>query len=269
MAAIDMPALASRIAAIAKTYDDTAPAVEVDTLFEGFEFPLRVVTMKLIRHQRSYWKGLRVVEADEFAKCVTTKKELGAGAFGAVYEMPVKACFRVPASVKRVAVKIERIKPGYAQYQEPAQVKTGVAVAKKAHALGIAPALYDAFIVFDTDDIKIVKVYEIIKGVSWDKKEWKPAAKAKANAELQQAVTKMNRAGIIHHDLHPGNVMVTPKGVQIIDFDRANFVKDEEQGQLSSFNSSFPSMWMPHGIASEKGIKYIYHKLMAEGTIRH
>ena len=269
MAAIDIPALAGRIAAIAKTYDDAAPEVAVDAKFNAFIISLRAVTIELIRHQRSYWKGLRIVDADEFAKCVTTKKELGAGAFGAVYEMPVKACFRVPASVKRVAVKIEHIKPGYDPYQEPEQVKTGVAVAKKAHALGIAPALYDAFIVFDTDDIKIVKVYEIIKGVSWDKKEWKPAAKAKANAELQQVVTKMNRAGIIHHDLHPGNVMVTPKGLQIIDFDRANFVKDEEQGHLYSFNSSFLPLWMPHGIASDKGIKYIYHKLVAEGTIRH
>jgi predicted Ser/Thr protein kinase len=225
--------------------------------------------MELIRHQRSYWKGLRVVEADVFAKCVTTKKELGAGEFGAVFEMPVKACFKVPASVKRVAVKIERIKPGYDPYQEPEQIKTGIAVAKKAHALGIAPALYDAFIVFDTDDIKIVKVYEIIKGVSWADKAWKPAAKANANAELQRAVTKMNRAGIIHHDLHPGNVMVTSKGLQIIDFDRANFVETEERGWLSSFNSSFPPVWMPRGIASDKGIKYIYHKLVAEGTIRH
>jgi predicted Ser/Thr protein kinase len=268
MAAIDIPALAVRIAAIAETYDDTAPEVEVDNRYEGFVDTLRGVTMDMIRHQRNYWKGLRVVEADEFAKCVTKKKQLGAGAYGAVFDMPVKACFRVPASVKRVAVKIEVVRSGYSRNQEPARVKGAIAVAKKAHSLGIAPAIYDAFIVFDTDGIKIVKVYEVLKGVEWSSKVWKPTEKEKANAELQQAVAKMNRAGIIHHDLHPGNVMVTTKGVRIIDFDFANFVKDEEQGQLHSFNSSFPSPWMPHGIASDKGIKYIYHKLVEEGTIR-
>ena len=185
------------------------------------------------------------------------------------YVVTIDVCQGPENFITTSTVKFSCNKPGYDTFQEPAQVKTGVAVAKKAHALGIAPALYDAFIVFDTDDIKIVKVYEIIKGVPWADKAWKPAAKTKANAELQQTVTKMNRAGIIHHDLHPGNVMVTPKGLQIIDFDRANFAKDEEQGYLPSFNSSFPSMWMPRGIASEKGIKYIYHKLVTEGTIRH
>jgi predicted Ser/Thr protein kinase len=266
MAAINVPALSARIAAIAETYDETAPEVKVDQYFSHYQNMLEKLTMTILRHQESYWKGIRQMDAATFATCVSTKKKLGAGSFGSVFEMPVKACLKVPAGVKRVAVKVETLQTDYDRYQTPQQVKRAIAVSKKAHAIGVAPALYDVFIVFDTDGVKVVKVYEVVKGVSWDNKEWKGTQKQKAIAELKEMVHRMNKAGIIHHDLHPGNVMVTTKGVVIIDFDRANFVETEEEN-LSYFNSSISRPWVPPGVASDKGLKYIYHKLGEEGTI--
>jgi tRNA A-37 threonylcarbamoyl transferase component Bud32 len=78
----------------------------------------------------------------------------------------------------------------------------------------------------------------------------------------------MNNAGILHHDLHDGNVMVTSDGtVYIIDFDRARFVKNEESSRLGLFNASLDNNWEPKGIASKSAADFFYNYLLNEGSI--
>lgn len=85
--------------------------------------------------------------------------------------------------------------------------------------------------------------------------------------QLDKLIHKMNKAGIIHHDLHAGNVMVSKAGrVYIVDFDLAKLVENEESDRLNGFTGT--NSWGPKGIASEKGIQYIYTKLMETGAIK-
>jgi serine/threonine protein kinase len=171
--------------------------------------------------------------------------------------------------VKQVAVKIETVRPYWQLNQTPAKVREVFAIAKKAAALHIGPDMYDVFIVMGDDGVvKIVKVSEVVDGTSWENTVWKsPAAKAIAIKKLADCVQKMNKGGILHHDIHSGNIMVTKKGeIIMIDYDLASFAKDEEQAALGRFNSSY-STYSPRGILSQEGIQFLFQELVKDGTI--
>jgi tRNA A-37 threonylcarbamoyl transferase component Bud32 len=112
-----------------------------------------------------------------------------------------------------------------------------------------------------------VKLFEIIRGKSWNSTEWKtPAAKLKALAQLDKHIHTMNKAGIIHQDLHGDNVMVTPSGrVYIIDYELASYSKDAEAGRLEAFNDS---VWETRTFERDKYIKYVFQTLLDEGSLR-
>jgi hypothetical protein len=47
-------------------------------------------------------------------------------------------------------------------------------IAKYASKIKIGPKLYDTFVMIDNDsDIKIIKIYEYIDGVTFNNKKWK------------------------------------------------------------------------------------------------
>jgi tRNA A-37 threonylcarbamoyl transferase component Bud32 len=45
----------------------------------------------------------------------------------------------------------------------------------------------------------------------------------------------MNTNGIIHHDIHLENVMVSKDKVYLIDFDLAHFAKEDEKNEIKMF----------------------------------
>jgi predicted Ser/Thr protein kinase len=150
-------------------------------------------------------------------------------------------------------------------------VKEVEKIAKKAAKLKIGPELYDLFVTENEEQqVVIVKIFELINGKTWSATEWKSlAAKQKSVKHLEEIIHTMNKAGIIHHDLHSDNVMIHKSGkLYIIDYDRASIVDTEEKGRLSAFNNTIPNEWAMTGAMSDNGLFYIYTKLVEEGTIR-
>lgn len=275
---MDIPKLSNRIKAIAATYryrpepfDNSDPTLSALRPFLAQLIYSNMITLD------TYWtaQGIRVVSSREFETCLKkagkNMKVLGEGMYGKVYNVHSDSCIKnIPPDVIHVGIKVENIKRDYDRDQLPERVKEVIEIAKKAASLGIGPALYDAFITKSNDVIKIVKVFEIIDGKPWADTVWSDDKKKHESVELlQEAIHIMNEAGIIHHDLHSGNVMVDTEGkVYIIDYDRARFVSNEESSQLADFNNTIIPPWEPKGAASSAGVKYVYKKLVEEGTIK-
>jgi predicted Ser/Thr protein kinase len=199
-------------------------------------------------------------------------KVLGQGMFGKVLNVKRDPCLKhLPADLSRVGLKIEALKQEWRAEQEPSRLAEVTEIAKKAADLGIGPALYDVFVTTNKDGgVEIIKTIEIVNGTTWASTEWESSKqKAKALADLDKAIHTMNKAGIIHHDLHSENVMVSKKGrVYIIDYDMAKYVQDEEIRELSSFDNGAPNPWEPKGAASDRGCFYVFKKLIEEGSIK-
>jgi len=274
---VDIPGLSERIRAIVKTYkkSNEPKKREGQDLVRGL---IRDLIVRAITEEKSYWDsvGLRMVSYSEFAKChekvSKNAKVLGEGAFGKFISVSADPCIKgLPKGLERVGIKMEYIKEYYSPSQSAAGVSNAAKIARKAATLEIGPQLYDIFIAKDAKGkVMIVKVSEIIDGKTWADTEWEsPEKKHAAAKQLQESVNKMNEAGIIHHDLHSGNVMVSNSGkVYIIDYDLAKFVQDEEKGQLYNFNNTFESEYNPSGPTSDDGVQYVYDKLIEEGSIK-
>ena len=277
---IDIPALSERIKIITKTYKPSADAKNRDRESDIVRGVIRDLILRNISREASYWaeSGVRMIAPVEFEKCfarirkAANAKVLGEGAFGKFINVSVDPCIKgLPKGLKRVGIKMEYLKHDYNPSQTPVGVSNAVKIAKKAAKLGVGPQLYDVFVAKDEKDrIMIVKVSEIIHGKTWADTEWEtPEKKHEASKQLHAHIHKMNEAGIIHHDLHSGNVMVDVSGrVYIIDYDLAKFSQEEEVGVMPNFNDTYNSPWEPKGVASDDGVEYVYNKLIEEGSIK-
>jgi serine/threonine protein kinase len=276
MSAIDVPRLIKRVEELVPKYvPSDVPEEMVNDAYTMFKEVLRTFVYNSIIVKKSYWEraGLRVEDAKEFQTCMESAKQisLGQGSYGSVVKMPARPCLsrNIPRGVKQVAVKTELMRPQYEFAQTPDRVRNAFVIGKKAASLHLSPQMYDAFIVIGDDGVvKIVKVQEVIEGQSWMNVVWKtPAAKQTAVKKLADCVRKMNRAGIVHRDLHSANVMVTKKGeIYIIDFDSAVLAEEAEQKSLGQFNISYAD-YAPKGILSDGGINFLFHELVKDGTI--
>jgi predicted Ser/Thr protein kinase len=280
--AFDIPKLALRIKEISKTYkqkpNNNKPAnnwTEETPFYTSMKSVIRGIILNNQASDASYWSkaGIRMVSPEEFNACLQkvrgNTKVLGQGYYGKVFDVPTDACFtKVPKAVKRVAVKVENLKSDYDSNQTADRVSEATHIAKKAAALGIGPKMYDSFVTVNKDGVvQIIKIFEIVDGSSWQNATWTPAKKQQALKSLEDAIQLMNKNGIIHHDLHTGNVMVTDEGkVYIIDYDLAKMAAKEEQNRIAAFNQT-KSQWEPKGAASNKGVRYIYDKLVEDGSI--
>jgi predicted Ser/Thr protein kinase len=282
---LDLPKLAERIREIAQTYrpgmaifEDIEDNEESGSLFNTLSGFLRRIVLNLSAQDPIYWKaaGIRMESPEDFADCLGKIKQdaemLGKGFYGTVYKVPTNSCLKnIPKKVTHVGVKMEILKPDYDVNQTPARLKEVTEIARQAAEIKVGPELYDFFVTVAKDGtVQIIKIFQIIEGKSWADTEWKTSAKKHAALEkLNIAIHKMNHIGIIHHDLHSGNVMVSKSGeVYIIDYDLARKVDNEESGLISEFNHEFGNPWEPKGAASTKGLKYIYNKLVEEGSIK-
>ena len=281
--AFDIPALAERVAEIVPTYrpamnDTVDEEIKTSPLYIALRPFLRGLILNISARDENYWaaSGVRMVGRREFAACMARVKnvarELGEGYYGKVLNVPSIPCFEnIPAGVKHVGLKIENLKGEFDENQTPDRLKEVIAIGKKAGELGIGPQLYDVFVTVGSDGIvQIIKLFELIDGKSWEKTEWGGSLnKEDALDKLNAAIHTMNKTGIIHHDLHTGNVMVTRRGqVYIIDYDRAKFVDNEEAGELASFKNNMGDRWNPRGAASNSGVAYVYQKLLEIGAIK-
>jgi len=283
---IDIPSLYKKIEVLSKNYVPVKKMASMefkkeDSTVRDIKLLLKLLAQNVRLQDMSIWKqqGIEFMSTKDYEKCYIkiskkkSTKELGKGFFGAVYTVVSDPCIKhIPKGVKRVAVKLETIGSAheYEPNQEPARVAEVIQIYKKVHALGIAPELYTCFVTKNTsDELAIVKVSEIVEGTPWSSMDWSSGIdKQAALDDLRSKISKMNKAGIIHHDLHSGNVMVRPDGtVSILDFDRAKFAKNEELDRLGEFNTSIGFLWEPKGLASKEGVDFLYNALLEDGSI--
>ena len=225
-----LPKLKKYVSFFLKKYKPSKQEPVNRELFSKMENIIHSMIIENSMEDAKYWEpsGIRI-ESNDYYKCEKqlTMTNIGKGAFGTVYKVPVKPCMKnIPADVKVVAVKLEMM--DNSKFYKPRQLKTVVDISRKAHEIGIGPALYDVFILKGPNFFSLVKVYEHIEGREWgnftSKKEMNDAL-----TQLKEHIHTMNRAGIIHHDLHVGNVMISNDKVYIVDFDRANYETEEEE----------------------------------------
>jgi len=236
------------------------------------------ILYKVVSRRPDYWKeaNLKVRTDEAFMECMAkfykTSKIIGKGAFGTMFDSPRPDCIpNIPKDVKHVAVKVEILSDYYDYYQSPAAVASAYTITKKAASLGVAPNIYDCFISVNENGMPvIIKVYELINGTAWANMEWKSEAqKNRAIADLEKKIIKMNKNGIIHHDLHTENVMVSKSNeVFIVDFDRARLVKEEELVEMPAFNERRPWSSSPsHKLLGPDVLEFVYKTLLEEGSV--
>jgi predicted Ser/Thr protein kinase len=236
---MDLPKLKKYVSFFLKKYKPSKQEPVDEPLFDKMEHIIHSMIKEVSMEDPNYWtpSGIRI-ESKDYYNCEKqlTMTKIGKGAFGTVYKVPVKPCMKnIPSGVKVVAVKMEKI--DYSKFYKPHKLKTIVDITKKAHEIGIGPALYDVFILKGPNFFSLVKVYEHIEGREWGNfKSTKEMTNAVA--QLKQHIHTMNKAGIIHHDLHEGNVMISNDKIYIVDFDRANFYETEEEENIYRFEQN-------------------------------
>lgn len=283
-ALLDIPKLLDRVKEISKTYKPPKIVDPKDINEQAFDpifVSLRENIRALVRINQisdaKYWKsaGIRVETQKAFEECMDHVKKstklLGEGFYGTVFKVPASPCFKnVPKGVKHIGVKVELMKPGGDNNQTPERLKIVTKIGKRAGDLKIGPKMYDAFVTIgENGNVQIIKIFEIIDGKPWAEVQWKtPKMQRAALDKLDGLIHKMNKAGIIHHDLHTNNVMVGTNGsVYIIDFDLATLIANEEEGRIGMFETPVRWSWQETGILSDHSIKYIFDKLVEEGSI--
>jgi predicted Ser/Thr protein kinase len=236
---MDLPKLKKYVSFFLKKYKPSNQEPVNRELFSKMENIIHSMIKEISMEDKNYWapSGIRM-ESKDYYNCEKqlTMTNIGKGAFGTVYKVPVKPCMKnIPSGVKVVAVKLEKM--DNSKFYNPRQLKTAADITRKAHEIGIGPALYDIFILKGPNFFSLVKVYEHIEGREW--------GDFKSNKEMNHAVVQlkehihtMNKAGIIHHDLHAGNVMLSKDKVYIVDFDRANFYETEEEDNIYRFEQN-------------------------------
>jgi len=212
-------------------------------------------------------------------KSKNKNNNIGSGYFGNVYEINKETC--APAfgtnSPKNAhyAVKVVKIlSNSWNKLPDSIEIwDNEVKLATLAGTLGVGPKVYKSFLCTRQDETIGILVMDIIRGEKLS--EWrKNASEADlltANTLVKSALQKLHSVGIIHHDLHMGNVLIVPaskKGgvsaVYIVDFGMANLVSDLQQHDLEDLYTLVDGREPADGPLSLR----ILSALIADKTIR-
>ncbi len=228
------------------------------------------IIVKQTLYDKVFWNKYNLV-VDESAqikkiiKSIESKKDKRQSAYGYVYKVKSNLFINKKFDIDTVAVKIEKINLKFFLIDK---LINSIKIAKYASKIKIGPKLYDTFVMIDNDnDIKIIKIYKYIDGIPFSDKKWKSKnEKEEILDKLRKIIRKMNKAGIIHHDIHKGNIMITKSNkIYITNFDKSNFINDDEQKYVNYMNNNYSSP-DPH-IVSTKLINFIYNNCINDGII--
>jgi len=290
-AVIDIPALKTDVANLLEEYRKK-PVLDISDqeipILENIRRLIGQCVISVLLSDPAEWKrqGIRIVHADPskafggcFCDAFTEKdpKILGEGAFGKVYSTHKYPCAHAPADGTQVAIKMEELRQSSwnIEYQSPAGVRRAIDISKKAAQLGVGPALYDTFLCISPDQkMHIVKVMEMFDGqrlsdiTSWKSLKHKDAARMM----LMKHIKTLNKHGIIHADLHSGNVMVhkDKRGyvdrMVIIDYDRAKFVNTFESANALRILNGGP-LDITNLSDNSNFLNFVIGRLLKEGKI--
>jgi len=232
---------------------------------------IELMLIKNVYYDTEFWckNGFKLEKDNKFKKIIKSiekTKLKGRGSFGKVYKVKSNIFKNIiPKKIKPdiVAVKIEKI--NFYTFLIDNLIKS-IKITNHASKINIGPKLYDTFITIDYDNnIKIVKIFEYIDGDVLSQKKWKSdLEKKQVFKNIKESIRKMNKAGIIHKDLHGGNIMITKTNkVYIIDYDFSTFVENAEQNSLNYMNNNNSKH-----IINTKLINYIYNDCINNGIIK-
>ncbi len=144
---------------------------------------------------------------------------LGAGGMGEVYRAKDTKLGREVA-VKLLLEEVSGDPERMARFEREAKVLAGL------NHPNIA-TLYS----FDTDGSTRFLVMEVVEGETLEKglkKGALPIAQAlEIGSQIGAAIDAAHKAGVVHRDLKPGNVMLTKTGVKVLDFGLAKSIEPE------------------------------------------
>lgn len=142
-------------------------------------------------------------------KPVQNAEKLGNGAFGNVYKIDAKT------AVKVVEINTVHLVDFASRSQE-------IVCSKKAGELGIGPKIHDFYLCTTPDSMSNFGIIymEYIKGKTLF--EWldtKPSFEERTQVSklISQKVDLLHKHGIVHKDLHAGNIMVVSKNKKVSD----------------------------------------------------
>lgn len=248
---VNTDVLSARIKALLKVpTDDTHAAPKRDDHRDPmFVYVLPLINGEIVRNALK--SKAPVDDCDGLFKKLRTAKILGSGYSGTVFDI----------GAKRV-VKVERV---YMKPDGTVEAANVGEVARKMGALGVGPKVY-SWQLCDCATSSIFSVLEMEKITGMSLRQWlggnrTDAQKAKVRKALSAKVDKMNKAGVIHSDLHDENILVDKQGVPwIIDFTFLQKKHDDNKDVLIHFDQrSRRDMEKPLAV---------FKALVEEGTIQ-
>jgi len=244
-ACFDLKQLEMYIKECMKKYNDSLDTKEIEQTFlydDITEIISNIILQIHIKDNDFLEKnGFRLETDKDIIKCIYSiekkSKVQGKGGFGTVYDVKIPFCLKnIPKHLKRVAIKIENIRPVSFNIK---QLSKGIDITKYISKKKIAPELYDSFFIINKKkEVKLIKIFEFIDGVSFKYKKWKTEfEKKEAMEEIKRIVKIINKVGIIHSDLHNDNVLITKDNkIYIIDFDLSKWIKN--------YNTNISEWWL-------------------------
>jgi len=268
---LDINKLSLYISKIKNTYNSY---IIVDNPSQNF-YTIPILTLieyilvKQLFFDKNYWEKNYKVQLDEtpeikkIIKNIEKQKKIGQGYFGSVYKVKSNIFKGKKIDSDIVAVKIEEFN-WQRSFNIIKNLKNSIKMSKLAGKINIGPKLYDAFIIIDDDNIKIIKIFEYIEGETLNNKIWKSNSEEKEiYNNLRKIVSKMNKAGIIHYDIHKGNIMITNSNkIYIIDYDFAKPIEKVEQNSVNDINR----FYSPYPFSIDL-INYVYNNCIKDGII--
>jgi serine/threonine protein kinase len=181
--------------------------------------------------------GLRAFEGRD-------AEELSHGADGYVYKLPDGTVAKLgdilhheqipsTAPLCQVAIGLRPTLPN--PHMERAKLEIRMATA--AGKLGVSPKVRDSFFCCSPMKCYYVIILERVDGPILHK--WLASA-AQADKEamykkIDSLLDKLHQAGIVHNDLHQGNIIIDKSGNPlIVDFSRSTFWKEQLRSQFSN-----------------------------------
>lgn len=141
---------------------------------------------------------------------------------------------------------------------------------KRAGEIGVSPKVFSSFVCVSGAAVTHVIVMELIEGDSlykWLRQDRDDGALNAMYAKVRILLDKLHGAGIMHNDLHTGNVMVTRDDVPyIIDFSRAGTMQDWKELDAETVKHTVVPKGV-HRVKIDDLAELVAHELIVKGVL--